>query len=230
MGAGLLEANRTGGTVKRAHCGWAAHAGVCAAELARPGLPGRPRCWRAASASSRPTAATTATPKRSSPGWARTGSCLTVFFKPYPCNHFTHPGIDAALQLRGEGLEPERDRGDRARGADRSPAHDRRALRGEDPPALRVPRAVQRPVHRRRSPARRRRSRPLPRRLHGRAGARHAAARAGRARPLRPRRGVRPDIPSTFSRPPARPSALWRRARMLRAVESRRPRAAAVRR
>ena len=25
MGAGLLEANRTGATVKRVHCGWAAH-------------------------------------------------------------------------------------------------------------------------------------------------------------------------------------------------------------
>jgi hypothetical protein len=31
MGAGLLEANRTGGTVKRVHCGWAAHCGVAAA-------------------------------------------------------------------------------------------------------------------------------------------------------------------------------------------------------
>ena len=37
MGAGLLEANRTGGTVKRVHCGWAAHCGVAAADLARHG-------------------------------------------------------------------------------------------------------------------------------------------------------------------------------------------------
>src|SRR5512132_4422187 len=42
MGAGLLEANRTGGTVKRMHCGWAAHSGVVAAELARAGLTGPP--------------------------------------------------------------------------------------------------------------------------------------------------------------------------------------------
>jgi 2-methylcitrate dehydratase PrpD len=33
-----------------------------------------------------------------------------VVFKPYPCNHFTHPGVDAALRLRvttrtGEELE-----------------------------------------------------------------------------------------------------------------------------
>ena len=43
MGAGLLEANRTGGTVKRMHCGWAAHSGVVAAragpDTASPGRP-----------------------------------------------------------------------------------------------------------------------------------------------------------------------------------------------
>src|SRR3979490_1467397 len=42
MGAGLLEANRTGGTVKRVHCGWAAHCGVAAADLVRHGLTGPP--------------------------------------------------------------------------------------------------------------------------------------------------------------------------------------------
>ena len=31
MASGVIEANRTGGTVKRMHCGWAAHAGVSAA-------------------------------------------------------------------------------------------------------------------------------------------------------------------------------------------------------
>ena len=42
MGAGVIEANRTGGTVKRVHCGWAAHAGVAAADLAAHGLTGPP--------------------------------------------------------------------------------------------------------------------------------------------------------------------------------------------
>ncbi len=42
MGSGLLEANRTGGTVKRVHCGWAAHAAVTAAGLARTGITGPP--------------------------------------------------------------------------------------------------------------------------------------------------------------------------------------------
>jgi MmgE/PrpD N-terminal domain len=59
MGAGLLEANRTGGTVKRAHCGWAARGGVAAADLARQGLTGPPTDWE----------------------------LPRVVFKPYPCNH-----------------------------------------------------------------------------------------------------------------------------------------------
>ena len=42
MGAGLLEANRAGGTVKRVHCGWAAHAGLAAASLAAAGITGPP--------------------------------------------------------------------------------------------------------------------------------------------------------------------------------------------
>jgi 2-methylcitrate dehydratase PrpD len=29
-----------------------------------------------------------------------------IFFKPYPCNHFTHAGIDAALALRARGVDP----------------------------------------------------------------------------------------------------------------------------
>jgi len=49
VGAGLLEANRTGGTVKRVHCGWAAHCGVAAADLARHGLTGPPPVTPAAS-------------------------------------------------------------------------------------------------------------------------------------------------------------------------------------
>ena len=29
-----------------------------------------------------------------------------IFFKPYPCNHFTHAGIDAALEVRARGVDP----------------------------------------------------------------------------------------------------------------------------
>ena len=107
MGSGLLEANRTGGTVKRAHCGWAAHAGVTAAELAQGGLTGPPTvvegrfgflyafCGERADVDK--------VTDRLGEHWELPG----IFFKPYPCNHFTHAGIDAALELRARGISPE---------------------------------------------------------------------------------------------------------------------------
>src|SRR5205807_9968956 len=50
MGAGLPEANRTGGTVKRIHCGWAAPSAVASARTwPGTGSPARRPCWRAAS-------------------------------------------------------------------------------------------------------------------------------------------------------------------------------------
>ncbi|NIS35176.1 MAG: MmgE/PrpD family protein, partial [Actinobacteria bacterium] len=30
-----------------------------------------------------------------------------VHYKPYPTNHFTHAGIDAALRARADGIEPD---------------------------------------------------------------------------------------------------------------------------
>ncbi|NLT53266.1 MAG: MmgE/PrpD family protein, partial [Actinomycetales bacterium] len=85
MGAGLLEANRTGGTVKRIHCGWAAHAGVTAAQMARHGLTGPPtviegrfgflyaHCGERSDAD--------AVVDRLGEHWELPG----IFFKPYPC-------------------------------------------------------------------------------------------------------------------------------------------------
>ena len=42
MASGIIEANRTGGTVKRLHCGLAAQAGVTAAQLVGRGFTGPP--------------------------------------------------------------------------------------------------------------------------------------------------------------------------------------------
>src|SRR5262249_31285429 len=106
MGAGLLEANRTGGSVKRIHCGWAAHSGVTAAQLARGGptrpptvLEGRVGFLQAFCGDrARPDAVV----DRLGSEW----ELLRLHFKPYPTNHFTHAGIDAALQLRADGLDP----------------------------------------------------------------------------------------------------------------------------
>lgn len=100
MAGGLLEANRAGGTVKRLHCGLAARAGIQAAQLAAHGftapasvLEGRFGFYRAFL-----------------DGEADLGSVVEglgsrwelpgIHFKPYPANHYTHAGIDAALEIK----------------------------------------------------------------------------------------------------------------------------------
>ena len=107
MGAGLLEANRTGGTVKRVHCGWAAHAGVVAADLARHGLTGPPTVVEGRFGFLQAFCGERADVDAVGEGLGESWELPGIFFKPYPCNHFTHAGIDAALQLRAEGLRPE---------------------------------------------------------------------------------------------------------------------------
>lgn len=105
MGAGLIEANRTGGTVKRVHCGWAAHAGVVAAELAEHGITGPPTVVEGRfgflNAYVGERADVGAVVDRLGEHWELPG----IFFKPYPCNHFTHAGVDAALVLRARGVK-----------------------------------------------------------------------------------------------------------------------------
>lgn len=106
MGSGLLEANRTGGTVKQAHCGWAAHSGVSAAVLAREGLTGPPTVLEgrfgffAAYLDGRYDA------RHITDGLGRHWEGARTVYKPYPANHFTHPAIDCALALRAQGLDP----------------------------------------------------------------------------------------------------------------------------
>jgi 2-methylcitrate dehydratase PrpD len=107
MGAGLLEANRTGGTVKRVHCGWAAHAGVVAADLAQHGLTGPPTVVEGRfgflHAFVGDDANVDAVVEELGTRW----ELPRIFFKPYPCNHFTHAGIDAALEIRSRGVKPQ---------------------------------------------------------------------------------------------------------------------------
>ncbi|HLI91633.1 MAG TPA: MmgE/PrpD family protein [Ktedonobacteraceae bacterium] len=105
MGAGIIEANRTGGTVKRIHCGWAAHAGIAAAELARSGLSGPPTVFEGRfgflQAYLDEQADAQALTRKLGEEW----ELPRIFFKPYPTNHFTHAGIDAARILRAQGLD-----------------------------------------------------------------------------------------------------------------------------
>jgi 2-methylcitrate dehydratase PrpD len=106
MGAGIIEANRTGGTVKRIHCGWAAHAGVTAAELARRGLTGPPTVFEGRFGFLQAFLDDKADTDAIVRGLGQEWEVPRIFFKPYPANHFTHAGIDAAIRLREEGLDP----------------------------------------------------------------------------------------------------------------------------
>jgi len=100
MGSGIIEGNRAGGSVKRMHCGWAAHAGIVAAQMAAAGftgpvsaLEGRFGFYQAFCGGVFDAAELT--------GGLGEEWCLPgIFYKPYPANHFTHAGIDAAIRLR----------------------------------------------------------------------------------------------------------------------------------
>ena len=107
MGAGLLEANRTGGTVKQVHCGWSAHAGLAAAELAAAGVTGPPTVLEGRFGFFRALCGDAVDLAAVVDGLGERWETPGIFFKPYPANHFTHAGIDAALALRAEGLDPD---------------------------------------------------------------------------------------------------------------------------
>jgi len=107
FGAGIIEANRTGGTVKRLHCGWAAHGAISAAQLVSAGFTGPPTVFEGRFGffeawlhgdKARPDALVDGL----GVAWEVPG----IFFKPYPANHFTHCALDAAGRLRERGIEP----------------------------------------------------------------------------------------------------------------------------
>ena len=106
MGAGLLEANRTGGSVKRIHCGWAAHAGINAALMARHGLTGPPTVLEGRFGFFRAYSEGRFNEGAILDGLGDRWELPRIFYKPYPTNHFTHAGIDAALALRSQGVDP----------------------------------------------------------------------------------------------------------------------------
>lgn len=105
MAAGIIEANRTGGTVKRLHCGWAAHSAVTAAQLVERGFTGPPTVLEGRfgffEAFLRGESDLAAVRDGLGEQWAVPG----IFFKPYPANHFTHAVIDAGIGLREQGMD-----------------------------------------------------------------------------------------------------------------------------
>ena len=106
LASGILEANRTGGTVKRMHCGWAAHAAVSAAQLVRHGFTGPPTVLEGRFGFFQAWLRGQFDPAAISGGLGAQWSVPRIFFKPYPANHFTHAAIDAAIALRRRGISP----------------------------------------------------------------------------------------------------------------------------
>jgi 2-methylcitrate dehydratase PrpD len=107
MASGVIEANRTGGTVKRLHCGWAAHSGVVAADLAHRGFTGPPTALEGRFGFYQAFLHGRFNAAEISEGLGGHWEVPSIFFKPYPANHFTHTAVDAAVALREKGIRPQ---------------------------------------------------------------------------------------------------------------------------
>lgn len=104
MASGIIESNRTGGTVKRIHCGWAAHSAISAAELVAHGLTGPPTVLEGRFGFFQAWLHGRFDPSPVTEGLGTDWSVPGIFFKPYPANHFTHAAVDAAAALRLAGI------------------------------------------------------------------------------------------------------------------------------
>ena len=108
--AGIIEYLADGSWTKRLHPGWAAHAGVTAALLARAGFTGPETVFEgehgfyAAFAGGHEPARLEAQIDTVGATW----ELVALTFKPYPCGSIAHPYMDCALRLRERhGLRPE---------------------------------------------------------------------------------------------------------------------------
>jgi 2-methylcitrate dehydratase PrpD len=107
MASGVIEANRTGGTVKRLHCGLAAQAGVTAAQLVRRGFTGPPTVLEGRFGFFEAWLHGQFFPAAVTDGLGTEWSVPGIFFKPYPANHFTHTTVDAGRAFRERGVTPD---------------------------------------------------------------------------------------------------------------------------
>lgn len=99
-GSGVLEANRTGGSVKRLHCGWAAQSGIAAANAARVGFTAPKSILEGGFGFYRAFCDGRFEVSEILVELGERWSIGNIFYKPYPSNHFTHTTIDACLELR----------------------------------------------------------------------------------------------------------------------------------
>ena len=107
MGAGLIETSRAGGSAKKFQGGWSAHCGVVAAQVAGDGLTG---AMSALEGRFGFFSALVGSDWRQEDITAELGErwfTPTISIKPYPCQHFIHALVDAAMALRRRGITPD---------------------------------------------------------------------------------------------------------------------------
>jgi 2-methylcitrate dehydratase PrpD len=104
---GSLEANRSGGTIKRFQSGWAAKSAIQAATLASYGVDGPAQAFDGRYGFYRCFIDGAFDAEVLTRGLGTEWRMTSLRFKPYPSNYYTHPGIDAALALRRKGLRAE---------------------------------------------------------------------------------------------------------------------------
>lgn len=105
MGSGIIEANRNGGSVKRVHCGWAAHAGVVAAQFAAQGVTAPDTVLEGRFGFFNAYTGLHPLDEGFLEGLGEQWELDRCFVKPYPTNVFTHTGIDAAKRLAARGID-----------------------------------------------------------------------------------------------------------------------------
>lgn len=105
MGSGILEANRNGGSVKRVHCGWAAHAGLVAAQFAAQGVTAPDTVLEGRFGFFAAFTGLHPLDEGFLAGLGEQWELDRCFVKPYPTNVFTHTGIDAARLLAARDID-----------------------------------------------------------------------------------------------------------------------------
>ena len=102
--SGSLEANRSGGTIKRFQSGWAAKSAIQAAMLAKFGVDGPSHALEGRYGFYQCFVDEQFDRKMLVDELGSVWQIASLRFKPYPSNYYTHTGIDAALALRKKGL------------------------------------------------------------------------------------------------------------------------------
>jgi len=106
--SGVFEFVFEGATVKALHAGWAAHAGLVAAELARAGMTGPSTILEGPHGFYRAYAGASAAPEQLRAlldGFGRDWHLPEVAAKQYPCCHYIQPFLECLATLIGQGLD-----------------------------------------------------------------------------------------------------------------------------